>query len=392
MGRRFSVIGVLIALLFVAGFISTSVQEAEAVPSFAKKYGTTCSACHSTWPMLNATGRSFKENGYKFPGVQDKDMAISDDLYLGKAFPISAVLTARPYDEKKSGNRKLRALHEAELMAAGILYKNVSGFLELEAEDENGFNVEIPTASLSYHYSELLNLQFSYSDMLLADPYDTYSSRVLTRGKYSVIDQVFGGADGGVKGNLRSSRQVLAVYGRPVSSVFYTVGLSGVAGDAEGEDAKNVHARVAVDVLPNLMVGLFGVSGQWNDPDASLTRDFRRLGLDFQADYDDFRFMGVFLSAEDDTTTAGVTENNNAWYLQALYVVSRNSSPWIVPLIRVDSYEKADGAADYSELTLNSSYYFTQNIKAIAEYWTQVDVPDGETKDNRLTVQISAAF
>ena len=390
MGRRFNVFGVLIALLFVAGFISTSVQEAEAVPSFAKKYGTTCSACHSTWPMLNATGRSFKENGYKFPGVKDKDMAISDDLYLGKAFPISAVLTARPYDEKKSGNRKLRALHEAELISAGIIYKNVSGFLELEAEDENGFIVEIPTAALTYNYSGLFNLQFSYSDMLLADPYDTYSSRVLTRGKYSVIDKAFGGADAG--GKLRSSRQVLAVYGRPVSSVFYTVGLSGVAGDAEGEDAKNVHARVAVDVLPNIMVGLFGVSGQWNDTTAGLTRDFRRLGLDFQADYNDFRFMGVFLGAEDDSNTAGVTENNNAWYLQALYVLSKNSSPWIVPLIRVDSYEKNDGAADYSELTLNSSYYFTQNIKAIAEYWTQVDVPDTVEKDNRFTVQISAAF
>lgn len=392
MGRRFNVIGVFMTLLFVAGFISISVQEADAVPSFARKYGTTCSACHSTWPMLNATGRSFKENGYRFPGVQDKDRAISDALYVDKTFPVSAVLTARPYDEKKSGDRKLRALHEAELMASGILYKNVSGFIELEAEDENGFNVEIPTAALTYNYSGLFNLQFSYSDMLLADPYDTYSSRVLTRGKYSVIDQAFGGADGGDKGKLRSSRQVLAVYGRPVSNVFYTVGLSGVAGDAEGEDAKNLHARVAVDVVPNVMVGLFGVSGQWNDTTSGLTRDFRRLGLDFQADYNAFRFMGVFLGAEDDTNTAGVTENNNAWYLQALYVVSKNSSPWIVPLIRVDSYEKNDGAADYSELTLNSSYYFTQNIKAIAEYWTQVDVPDTVEKDNRLTVQISAAF
>ncbi|MEC4685916.1 MAG: hypothetical protein VST71_09330 [Nitrospirota bacterium] len=389
MGKRFSVINVFMTLLIVAGFIPISVQEADAVPSFARKYGTNCSACHSTWPMLNATGRSFKENGYRFPGVTDKDRAISDDLYVDKTFPVSAVLTARPYDEKRRNGTKMRAIHEAELMAAGILYKNVSGFLELEAEDENGFNVEIPTASLSYHYSGLFNLQFSYSDMLLADPYDTYSSRVLTRGKYSVIDQVFGGADGG--GKLRSSRQVLSVYGRPVNNVFYTVGLSGIAGDAEGKNAKNLHARVAVDVLPNTMVGLFGVSGEWDDPDAGLTRDFRRLGLDFQADYNDFRFMGVFLSAEDDNSI-GVKEENNAWYLQALYVVSRNSSPWIVPLIRVDSYEKNDGAAEYSELTLNSSYYFTQNIKAIAEFWTQVDVPDTVDKDNRLTVQISAAF
>jgi hypothetical protein len=383
MGRRFNVIGVFMTLLFVAGFISISVQEADAVPSFARKYGTNCSACHTAWPMLNATGRAFKENGYRFPGVQDKDRAISDTLYLDKTFPVSAVLTARPYDEKKSGNRKLRALHEAELIAAGILYKNVSGFLELEAEDETGFMVKMPTVALNYHYSGLFNLQFSYSDMLLADPYDTYSSRRLTRGSYSVIDQAFGGADGAMAGTLGDSRQVISVYGRPVSNVFYTLGLSGVAGDAEGENAKNIHARVAVDVLPNTMVGLLGVSGRWQN------RDFSRLGLDFQTDYKDFRFMGVFLGAQDDKANGG-TENNNAWYLQALYVISKNSSPWIVPLIRIDSYEKNDGADEYNELTLNSSYYFTQNIKGIAELWTQVNAPG--PNDRRFTVQITAAF
>jgi len=388
MGRRVSAVGVFLTLLFIAGFISISVQEADAVPSFARKYGTACSTCHTAWPMLNATGRSFKENGYRFPGVQDKDRAVSDALYLDKTFPVSSVITSRPYDDSKNGDRKLGAIQEAEFMAAGILYKNVSGFLEFEAEDD-GFDVEMSTAVLNYHHSALFNLQLSYSDMLLADPYDTYSSRVLTIGKYSVIDQPFGGADRG--GTLSDSRQVIAVYGRPVNNVFYTVGLSGVAGDTEGENAKNLHARVAVDVLPNIMVGLFGVSGEWDVPGADLTRDFRRLGLDFQADYNDFRFTGVFLGAEDDNT-AGVKQDNNAWYLQALYVVSRNSRPWIVPLIRVDSYEVNDGADEYNELTLNSTYYFTQNIKGIAELWTQVDAPDGVSKDNRFTVQITAAF
>ncbi len=383
MGRRFSVFTVFMTLLFIAGFISISVQKADAVPSFARKYGTNCSACHTAWPMLNATGRAFKENGYRFPGVQDKDRAISDTLYLDKTFPVSAVITARPYDESRNGYRKLSALHEAELMAAGILYKNVSGFIEFEAaaDDSNDFNVEMSTAALNYHYSGLFNLQLSYSDMLLADPYDTYSARRLTTGSYSVIDQAFGGDDKG--GTLGDSRQVISVYGRPVDNVFYTVGLSGVAGDAEGKDANNLHARVAVDVLPNTMVGIFGVTGQWRN------RDFSRLGLDFQADYNDFRFMGVFLGAEDDNAV-GVTENNNAWYLQALYVISRNSSPWIVPLIRIDSYEKNDGNAEYDELTLNSTYYFTQNIKGIAELWTQVDAPG--PNDRRFTVQITAAF
>src|SRR5579864_828423 len=40
------------------------VSEAEAVPAFARKYGASCSQCHSAFPTLNAYGRAFKLNGY----------------------------------------------------------------------------------------------------------------------------------------------------------------------------------------------------------------------------------------------------------------------------------------------------------------------------------------
>jgi len=63
-----------------------------------------------------------------------------------------------------------------------------------------------------------------------------------------------------------------------------------------------------------------------------------------------------------------------------------------VPLIRYDSYEENDGGDQFDELTLNLSFYFTQNIKGFVEYWTQTDVPNGVTKDKRFTMQLVAAF
>jgi len=42
--------------------------------------------------------------------------------------------------------------------------------------------------------------------------------------------------------------------------------------------------------------------------------------------------------------------------------------------------------------TLNLGYYFTENIKAFAEYWDQLDVPSSVERDSRFTLQLEVAF
>lgn len=66
--------------------------------------------------------------------------------------------------------------------------------------------------------------------------------------------------------------------------------------------------------------------------------------------------------------------------------------PTWVPLLRYDSYQKSNGAQEYNEAVLSLTYYFTQNIKGFVEYWKQLDIPAGQTEDQRLTLQFVAAF
>jgi hypothetical protein len=386
--RRFYLTFCLFLIIGGVFLLATFIQEdAHAIPAFARKYESVCSMCHMAWPQLNKVGRSFKEDGYKFPG-NEKTQVISDYLQWDKHLPVTAVIVSRPYDEKKSGDSKVRALHEVELMTAGVFYKNVSGFFEVEAEDEHDFEAEIPTGVLGYHPMKELNLQLSYSSILWADPYETYAPhRRLTRGSNSVISQPFGGADN--EGALGDSRQTIALYGRPLERLFYTVGYSGVAEDAEGENANNYHGRLAYDLIPEAIIGIFGMTGQWKMND--MERDFSRYGLDIQADYSNIRFTGAYLHAEDDLEISG-DEDNDAWYAQAFYVYQKDARPLLVPLVRFDSYEQNDGKDDYGELTLNLGYYFTENIKGFVEYWTQIDKPSAVKRDNRFTVQIAAAF
>jgi len=59
---------VIFAFFLLLGF---SIEKAEAVPSFAKKYSAPCTLCHSTWPRLNKIGYQFKINGYQLPDGRD---------------------------------------------------------------------------------------------------------------------------------------------------------------------------------------------------------------------------------------------------------------------------------------------------------------------------------
>ena len=60
-----------------------SVGEVSAVPSFARKYETSCSTCHTVYPQLNSFGRLYRAKGYRMPGqderfVRDTPVPIGD--------------------------------------------------------------------------------------------------------------------------------------------------------------------------------------------------------------------------------------------------------------------------------------------------------------------------
>jgi hypothetical protein len=403
----------MLGILLMSGIVWTS--SAQAIPAFARKYDKACASCHTAWPQLNRAGRMFKEAGYQFPSDPKEAQQISDFLYLDKSFPISATLVARPYDKKDNSRKKVRAIHEIEIIMAGVLGKQWSGYFEIEAEDETNFDPEFAPAVLNYHYNKALNLQFVWGPMFWADPYGFLGDHFrLTRGHVGVIDQKFGGAD--KDGKLRSTRQNVILSGRPMNKLFYSVGFSGETSDAEGVDASNVSGRVAIDVTRNIMIGAFAVSGETEESSTTSTttatvggtpnvvvetttttpkRDFNRRGLDAQADIGNARIQAAFIKAEDDNSTLPVPtskDKNDAWSIQGIYVFKVGKRPTWVPVIRLDNYEKSAGVDEYTELTLNLTRYFTQNIKAYIEYWDQLDVPTGEKEDRRLTLQIVAAF
>ena len=62
-----------------------TVHEAEALPSFARIYQSSCITCHESPPRLNAVGEAFRISGYKFPEDEVKrkltPLALGDEAH-----------------------------------------------------------------------------------------------------------------------------------------------------------------------------------------------------------------------------------------------------------------------------------------------------------------------
>ena len=69
-------------LIFVVLAMSAVASTAQAVPSFARKYQTSCQTCHIVFPKLNAFGEAFRLRGYRMPG-ETEEMVKQPGVSLG---------------------------------------------------------------------------------------------------------------------------------------------------------------------------------------------------------------------------------------------------------------------------------------------------------------------
>jgi hypothetical protein len=64
MRQLLKTIPALLALALCAGLLP---KKGNAIPAFARLYGTSCQTCHIVFPKLNDFGKAFKDAGFRFP-------------------------------------------------------------------------------------------------------------------------------------------------------------------------------------------------------------------------------------------------------------------------------------------------------------------------------------
>jgi hypothetical protein len=107
-------------IIFLTEFIFN--LSSQAIPSFARKYAFNCSMCHAGFTKLNDFGQRFRDNGYQIPGQAGKEKNVFET-----APPISMRLPfGHTTYNTKAGTSNSFNLYGFDLLAAGVLHKNIS--------------------------------------------------------------------------------------------------------------------------------------------------------------------------------------------------------------------------------------------------------------------------
>jgi hypothetical protein len=140
----------LAGVLLLAAFMGGCVGSAHALPAFARKYGLRCSACHEAWPMLNAFGQKFKDNGYQL--MNDRDAPI----WQGNGYwPVTFRITPNWHrentdkvatDQAATGQQSITShgfdLTGLDFHTGGTLEKNISFYVLPSSDSTGSFHFE----------------------------------------------------------------------------------------------------------------------------------------------------------------------------------------------------------------------------------------------------------
>jgi len=145
--RGLSLVGGFVAFLFLVLGSGT----AEAIPSFARQTGLSCSACHTVFPELTSFGRQFKLNGYTMTNIKtivqkesvSKNKEKSRDILkllhissLSLAFNTGFTHLAKSIPGTQNNNVEFP--QSISLYYGGAITPHMGSFIQLSMEDDEG--------------------------------------------------------------------------------------------------------------------------------------------------------------------------------------------------------------------------------------------------------------
>ncbi len=261
----------LIIFVGIVFFSLIFINQALAIPTFARKYRTSCSTCHVGFNKLNPFGQAYKINGYNIPAgdvayVKEEPVSLGAPAWkrvwpkavwpgtMPSEVPISMMVHQRAkWNEAHEGGTPQLDFdfpHEWELFVGGTLDEMISFYGEFvlyeTGEGVAGterlyftFNDLFYGGALNWLPENALNLKLGHFDTQ-ADPFPTPLRRTLT--KYLPTDTAVG--SGNFK--LRSRQSGFEAYGLLNKRFNYALGVvngNGALG-SDNNDHKDPYWRM----------------------------------------------------------------------------------------------------------------------------------------------------
>ncbi len=371
----FSMVLAFAGLLFFTG-------RSSAIPSFARRYATSCTTCHVIPPKLNAFGVAFKNNGYRIPG-DDEKFVKQPDVPMGapgwkKVWPKGGVWPGAISDRVPlSGALELTTdvapkepvkvdfafPEEFELLAGGTLGSSFSYLGELAfefADGETEVDFERGHLNIQPFSSHLMNIKVGRFETG-ATPFSRFSHR-LTDSDFIVSN--FRAAPGGFR--FRNRQQGFELWGAkngPGGGGFqYSLGLVNGSGSANDDNSqKDFYGSAsykfrgfgvlgpvkALDTLKatenyidnSVEVGVFGYDGRTGADPLEEVR-YNRIGVKVNAYLNRLNVFGAYVRGSDLVLAGQRHINSHVWFVEGDVV----TVPWVVGILR---YDQAIGDRDF---------------------------------------------
>ncbi|MEK6551882.1 MAG: hypothetical protein AABZ54_00335 [Bacteroidota bacterium] len=399
-------------------FVLLAAETSNAIPTFSRKYQTSCSTCHYAFPMLNAFGTAFKNNGYRYPGG-DENYRKEEPVSLGaegykKVWPDAiwpadipgsstfSIQTIGRINYAAMGNVKwgFEIPHEVEVFYAATIGEDFSIFGEIEIENENNeTEIAFPFA-FQYDNSPLLHVRIG-----MVNPDPTPNPHRLTRNHYNIASfktrndwryrdenlgiEVWGaknseGDRGGFTYRLGVTNGQGITDNNSAKDIYgllsYKIGGLGVTGGTEGSQSET--SQFYID--NSLTLGGFFYKGTASKT-GSADEDFTLYGGNVEFWYDRFIANAALMMANSDIVNKA-SRKSLVYYLQGNYVFF----PWLIGLARYEWEDKdtdSDLVKPVNAIIPGITVMVRANVKFVLEFKKFLD--DANEKKDTFVLQIN---
>jgi len=372
---------VLFAVLILAP------ADAGALPMFARRIGRNCTFCHSVFPKLNETGRTFRSNGYRFEGEEWKGVKDWETPPVSFEVDIEG-----SYDRLKSSGLETEAsdakIEEVEISAGGPMGKTgkVSAIAMLVVEQTgSGFETRLHRA-----FVQVNDLAGKTGEGVLnarAGQWDVGLSFLNPATGTAIGNRYMAESALGV---LSSSQRAVEINGSLVTTDEeswlpthrYSLGISR---ENVNDDNKlsGYYATCSATIKETFNFGIIWRGGR--EADGAVDRDYRKFGIAGEAEAGPFIFTAAFFRS----MRSGRAGLGNYLGEVAYFPMHR-----VVLAARYDAVSESGRDRAVSK-TLLARYNILVNVHTSLEYRVLEDkdlVTGANEDESRLRLSLSAVF
>lgn len=371
-----------LSLLAVAVLLPSA---ADAFPSFSRQVGRDCSYCHTAFPKLNDTGRTYLFNGYRFE-AEGEWRAVKDLQSMPVSFEVEV---EGLYDNIKTAGVRTEAsdlkVEEAEVMAGGAFGKDgrVTALLSAAVLQENdgSFDTVIPKAFVQINDlfgpagSGRLNLKAGIDEIGL--PFFRPSSTPISNASFAET----------LVGALSDAQRLIELNGSVISegdrliAHRYRAGIVRETVESSNK-LKGFYATWAATLDEALSFGAIFRAGKESESGQDIS--YQRYGVAAEAETGPFILTAGYFKSHRDGAADG-----DDWLVEALYFVKRFTFG--------GRYEQArfEGSAAARSQTFMARYDILSSAYVQLEYRHRRDsdrIADGGELENKARVILTALF